>query len=65
MPSGRSSSVVIGRGGRREVKVGLVLVPTLSFEISGPYFVFDHGQYGARRDADIGMEPKAPPLEKR
>jgi hypothetical protein len=37
----------------------------LSSEISGTVFVFDHGQYGARRDADIGMKPMAPPLERR
>jgi hypothetical protein len=55
----------MGRGGRREVKIGLVLVPTLSSAIFGRVFSFDHGQFGARRDADIGMGPKAPPLEKK
>ena len=65
LPSDRSSSVVIGQGGRREVKVGLVLVPTLSSAIFGTVFVFDHGHFGARRDANIGMRPKAPPPEKR
>ena len=47
--------VVIGQEGRREVKVGLVLIPTLSSAIFGRVFVFDHGQFGARRDANIGM----------
>ena len=65
VPSDRSTVVVVGREGRREVRVGLVLIPTLSSAIFGRVFVFDHGQFGARRDADIGMDPKAPPLEKR
>ena len=51
--------------GRREVKVGLVLIPMLSSAIFGTVFVFDHGHVGARRDADIDMKPKAPPPEKR
>ena len=55
----------MGRRGRREVKIGLVLIPTLSSAIFGRVFSFDHGQFGARRDADIGMKPKAPPLERR
>jgi hypothetical protein len=32
--------------------------------IFGSSFVFDHGQFGARRDANIGMKPKVPPPEK-
>ena len=47
--------VVVGREGRREVKIGLILIPTLSSAILGTFFVFDHGQFGARHDADIGM----------
>ena len=64
VPLDWSLSVVIGQGGRREVKVGLVLIPTLSSAIFGRSFVFDHGQFGARCDANIGMKPKALPLEK-
>jgi len=63
VPSDRSSSVV-GRGGRREVNFGLVLIPTLISVIFGSSFVFDHGQFGARRDANIGMKPEVPPPEK-
>ena len=65
VPLDWSTLIVVGGEGRREVRVGLVLIPTLSSAIFGRVFVFDHGQFGARRDADIGMEPKAPPLEKR
>ena len=55
VPSSQSAVVVVGREGRREVKIGLILIPTLSSAILGTFFVFDHGQFGARRDADIGM----------
>ena len=58
-------SLVVRRGGRREVNFGLVLIPTLSSAIFGRVFSFDHGQFGACRDANIGMKPKAPPLERR
>ena len=44
VPSDWSSLVVIGQGGWREVKVGLVLIPTLSSANFGRIFVFDHGQ---------------------
>ena len=63
--------VIIGRDrmrGQREVReerIGLVLIPTLSPAIFGPVFGFDHGHFGARCDADIGMKPKAPPMGKR
>ncbi len=57
--------MVMERRGRREVKIGLVLIPTLSSAIFGRVCSFDHGQFGARRDANIGMKPKAPPLERR
>ena len=54
---------MIGGGWRevREERIGLVLIPTLSSAIFGPVFGFDHGHFGARRDANIGMKPKAPP----
>ena len=54
-------------GGRREVRedrIGLVLIPTLSSAIFGQVFGFDHGHFGARCNADIGMKPKALPTEK-
>ena len=63
VPSDRSSSVV-GRGGRREVSFGLVLIPTLSCVVLGRNNVFGHGQFGARRDANIGMRPEVPPPER-
>ena len=59
---------MIGQRGLREVReerVGLVLIPTLSSAIFGPVFGFDHGHFGARSDADIGMKPEAPPTGKR
>ena len=55
MPSDWSPVVVMGREGRREVKIGVVLIPTFSSAIFGVCFVFDNGQFGARRDADNGM----------
>ena len=63
VPSDRSLSVV-GRGGWREVNIGLVLIPALNPMGLGSSFVFDHGQFGACRNADIGMKPEVPPLEK-
>ncbi len=59
----RSSSVV-RQGGRREVNLGLVLIPTLDPVFCGIVFVFHHGQFGARRDANIGMRPEVPPPER-
>jgi hypothetical protein len=32
--------------------------------ISGSSFVFDHGQFGARGNANIGMKPEVLPPEK-
>ena len=63
MPSDRSS-LVVGQGGWREVNFGLVLIPTLNPMGLGSSFVFDHGQFGARRDANIGMRPEVPPPER-
>ena len=42
----------------------MVLIPTLSSVIFSPGFGFDHGHFGARGNADIGMKPKAPPTVK-
>ena len=58
------SSLVVRRGGRREVNLGLVLIPTLDLVFCGIVFVFHHGQFGARRDANIGMRPEVPPPER-
>jgi hypothetical protein len=58
------SSSVVRRGGRREVNLGLVLIPTLDPVFCGIVFVFHHGQFGARRDANIGMRPEVPPPER-
>jgi len=63
VPSDWPSSVV-GQGGRREVSFDLVLIPTLNPVGLGRSFVFDHGQFGARRDANIGMRPEVPPPER-
>ena len=55
---------MVGQGGWREVNFGLVLIPTLSSVIFGSNVVFDHGQFGARCDANSGMETKVPPPDK-
>ena len=55
---------MVGQGGQREVNFGLVLIPTLDPVFCGIVFVFDHGQFGARRDANIGMRPEVPPPER-
>ena len=58
------SSLVVGQGGWSEVNFVLVLIPTLNPVIFGSIFVFDHGQFDAHRDANIGMEPEVLPPEK-
>ena len=50
--------------GWREVSFGVVLVPTLNPVNFVRKFVFDHGQFGARRESNIGMEPEVLPPEK-
>ena len=55
---------VVQQGGRREVNFGLVLIPSLNPVFCGGIFVFDHGQFGARCNANIGMRPEVPPPEK-
>ena len=59
VPSDRSS-LVVGRGGQREVNFGLVPIPTLNPVVLGSSFFSDHGQFGARRNANIGMTPEVP-----
>ena len=48
----------------KEVNIGLVLIPALNPMGLGSSFVFDYGQFGARRDANIGMRPEVPPPER-
>ena len=55
---------MVGRGGWREASFGVVLVLTLNPVNFGRKFVFDHGQFGARRESNIGMEPEVLPPEK-
>ena len=61
---------IIGRGrtrtleGSQEREDWFGTNSKLGSAIFGPVFGFDHGHFGARRDANIGMKPKAPPLEK-
>ena len=55
---------VVGREGWREVSFGVVLIPTLNPVGLGRIFVLDHGQFGARRDANIGMRLEVPPPER-